>query len=716
MASHAPLVLFATDTTGWCFHNISKVLSRKLSQSFRFVTQPHRTVYEGHYDIIVSYWWGNTARLNACCDAERIVGCVYDGMSWKITEDSKRMFKLNMNSMDCIGICNVPFMTDFQVEFSTTPPLYLIEDGVDTSLFKEAPLPNEFTLGWVGNSMRCTPNGPKDYKGLQFIKRVAKAAKVKLKVLDASKGLAWPHEKMPEFYNDISVICIGSCMEGTPNPLLEGMSCGRPALTTDVGLAQRVVTEGETGWYISRNAFEAAVEKVKQLKEIHKDDLQSVGHAAAQIVQRNYDWDLKAKAWNELLHAAIDAPSVRLVEKKSLRKKYGVKYTKSIKATTKDEADSNKAQVKNAPRDLANPGDEFKLENKRQKDDINNCNAIIQGLELRYKEFIKPERPIVYIVDTFRFIRRSVKILEHLITDFKFIVVDPGRTNLKKQPDAILLFYPYIYGKQTLTLARRKKAKLVSVMRGEFWHVEEGLSKTGVETARTVYESSNAVITLSETCKRNTLIECPNIKSSQIYAIPNGGYREEASLYERDKKIFIEGNDGPFFGTLTNWSFKNKAKGALEIAAAMTQTPIKGTLLIGGSPGAYDMPLGYLNDKVYHLGEVDDIWTFFNTIDGYIHHSYQDSQPSTIMEAMSFDCPVFVTKNQKTGSHEFVENGVTGLVCNTAHELLENVSKLSEDDLAKMGKAGGKLIVDKWNWEQTALEYGTVLHSVMNET
>ena len=49
----------------------------------------------------------------------------------------------------------------------------------------------------------------------------------------------YSRDKMRDFYNEISTLICFSESEGTPNPVLEALSCNRNVISTSVGNVQR---------------------------------------------------------------------------------------------------------------------------------------------------------------------------------------------------------------------------------------------------------------------------------------------------------------------------------------------------------------------------------------------------------------------------------------------------------------------------------------------
>lgn len=708
--SSTPLVVWAIDVKGWCFENIAKIVSMHLADGFRFKIQQHNTIVNETCDILVSMWWGNTARLNSVCNAERIMGMIYDGLSWKVNPDSKHMMSLNLNSMDAVGICNKPFACDFEEQFSITPKIHILEDGVNTELFKGggAP-PAEFCVGWVGNSNRCTPGGPKDQKGLAFIRKICGSAGVKLKVLDAAKGVSWPHSRMPEFYNQVSAVIIGSAFEGTPNPLLEGLASGKPVITTPVGLAPDIIQEGWNGWFINREDPTIAIDKLKSIKRLGHDQLLKMGEQATASVLP-YSWEFKAQTWREAFHTILDGPSSRLNRPQRYYDTNGV----SVKGRIDPIARNGGI---NAPCDLACVGDQFRMA-ETEKNQRDNAYRAIKTIENEI-DTISAGRPIIYVLGLLRFHSRTLKLLKYLVKDYEFIPFGWGaQSEGEPKPDLIWTLYPYREGIAAMELKHRYKVPMVATARGEFWHGNNVLSKETIGLAEKCYLKADAVVTLSDTCIRNMLQRCIDYKRDRFYKIPNGGFAEEANKKLASCKPLDIPSDlpRPWLGTLTNWIFSGKARGTNELASAINaMKEFTGTLIIGGNPGPFVLPEGHIYKHVFNMGEVHDVWSFYKDIDAYMHHSYQDSQPSVIMEALSAKKLVLTTINTKTGTHEFIKHNITGIKHPNIKKCIELWLNMPEDERVQIANNGYGSIINEYTWESAAQAYSNIFKSFFNQ-
>jgi len=311
-----PLVFFTTDQPDWAFDHIARYVSTNLAARYVFQTQPFRTVAKGECDILVNLWWASTLRVKANMRGRgeakhpKVVACVYDALSWSIDESSRKQFELVLKNIDGLIVCNEALLEQLRTTFPRSLPYvtHVIEDGVDTALFQPRPMPAELTGGWTGNSHRHTPGGPTDHKGLNLIKEARSISGIAFNILDAAAtGGSWPIKRMPEFYETISFYVCASVFEGTPNPILEAMSCARPVISTDVGIASKVIQEGRNGYIVERDV-NAIASAMSLLRNTDHNKLVEMGRAARESV-KHWDWSHRASRWHDFFQQVLYQPA-----------------------------------------------------------------------------------------------------------------------------------------------------------------------------------------------------------------------------------------------------------------------------------------------------------------------------------------------------------------------------------------------------------------------
>jgi len=76
-----------------------------------------------------------------------------------------------------------------------------------------------------------------------------------------------PHDKLPQYLNEIRLLVIPSYGETGPHVLFEAMACGTLVLATAVGVIPDVITDGETGFIMEDNSPECIAKNARKLIE-----------------------------------------------------------------------------------------------------------------------------------------------------------------------------------------------------------------------------------------------------------------------------------------------------------------------------------------------------------------------------------------------------------------------------------------------------------------
>lgn len=297
-----PVVQIVVDRKNWAFANIANQLVKHLSHKYRLLVEPYSSLNNHAADVGVVMWWGDYKHVVPNARPRRIVLGVFDEISWKSGTRAPAWRSVRK-------LASAYVVANERIRDALTRDgrvAYLTEDGVDTDLFTKAPLPAVFTAAWAGNSM-CSGPGY-DLKGVKLIREACKRADVPLVTADSVDGTR-PHADMPAFYRTASVYVCASEIEGTPNPVLEAMACGRPVISTDVGIVNKVVTDGKNGLIVERSV-ESLTSALVALRDKPKAELEAMGTAARSAVE-SFAWTTKVKAWDQALEAVLKTPETR---------------------------------------------------------------------------------------------------------------------------------------------------------------------------------------------------------------------------------------------------------------------------------------------------------------------------------------------------------------------------------------------------------------------
>ena len=112
------------------------------------------------------------------------------------------------------------------------------------------------------------------------------------------------HEEIPLWMPAADILILPSYSEGLPNVVMEALSCGTPAIVTDVGGCSEVVRDGETGFVVPVGDVEALRDRIKYLLE-NEDLREKMGKLGREDMIERYEREKvigKLKEVYESLH------------------------------------------------------------------------------------------------------------------------------------------------------------------------------------------------------------------------------------------------------------------------------------------------------------------------------------------------------------------------------------------------------------------------------
>jgi glycosyltransferase involved in cell wall biosynthesis len=118
-----------------------------------------------------------------------------------------------------------------------------------------------------------------------------------------------PHcDDMPSAYALSSVVvCPSIEPEGFGRVPVEGMAMGRPVVATNIGGAAETMIDGETGWLVPPDDWEALARAIAKVMKMPQDELDAIGVRAMQHVAENFTkermTDKTLSVYEELLSA-----------------------------------------------------------------------------------------------------------------------------------------------------------------------------------------------------------------------------------------------------------------------------------------------------------------------------------------------------------------------------------------------------------------------------
>ena len=328
-------ILLLLDMYGWSFHNIAKKIKEKFTDytvdilttvdfynnTRKILTNPYHiycfffasplfTKNElNHIKNIGKYKFGKKSSM---------FWCMYDNFSWRIdtcyNKHSKQLLLYNMEywMKECDGyFWGSPKIRDnIYNTFKTIKPAASCMDGVNTTMFnfkeydEDILTKKKLRLGWIGNS-DIKASGRQ--KGFQEIKKYVEDLSANFEFFPLDKQIKQiPHNMVPNYIHNIDIIVCYSTCEGTPNQILEGSSCGRCWVSTDVGVVSSVyntIENNPTGIIIKKNetAFKDALMKLYNNREL----IIEYGKNGRKAIELKWDWKYRLEGFQRMFNQVL---------------------------------------------------------------------------------------------------------------------------------------------------------------------------------------------------------------------------------------------------------------------------------------------------------------------------------------------------------------------------------------------------------------------------
>ena len=312
-------IALVVDSDNWAFANIAKNIVENLSEYYEFRIIPIANLNNNivkvfllteEYDLIHFFWRGLILRIDSksikkyikslggnykkfkekYIDSKIITSSVYDHLF--LEKDTEKTYEIFEKCLYYYVSSN-KLMKIYEKLNVKNKPYGVITDGVNLEEFYPKNI-NKFDnisdrkikIGWVGNS--AWQKDKEDFKGVNTILKpviqelIDEGYPIEPYFADRQERMI-PHDKMVDYYSDIDIIVCTSKIEGTPNPVLEGMACGDVVVSTDVGIVPDALGEKQSKFILEERTNECLKNKLKYLiehrelfKELQKENLEQI--------------------------------------------------------------------------------------------------------------------------------------------------------------------------------------------------------------------------------------------------------------------------------------------------------------------------------------------------------------------------------------------------------------------------------------------------------
>jgi glycosyltransferase involved in cell wall biosynthesis len=120
------------------------------------------------------------------------------------------------------------------------------------------------------------------------------------KLYDKVELAGWiPHNKLPEYLNELKLLVFPSYSEGLPNMVSESMACGAIVLATPVGGVPDLIKDGETGFIMESNSPDCIAKNV--MKVLNYPDLDIIIDNARKLIEEEYTYEVAVERYRKIL-------------------------------------------------------------------------------------------------------------------------------------------------------------------------------------------------------------------------------------------------------------------------------------------------------------------------------------------------------------------------------------------------------------------------------
>ena len=114
------------------------------------------------------------------------------------------------------------------------------------------------------------------------------------------KLVGWiPHNKLPDYLNELKLLVIPSYTESGPIIALEAMSCGTPILAIRVGHVLNMIEDGETGFVMENNSPECIAKNV--IRALEYPSLDKIVKNARELVEKEFTYEAAVEKYRKIL-------------------------------------------------------------------------------------------------------------------------------------------------------------------------------------------------------------------------------------------------------------------------------------------------------------------------------------------------------------------------------------------------------------------------------
>jgi glycosyltransferase involved in cell wall biosynthesis len=251
-------VLLIADRPGWAYDILAKSIIRHnpdFHLSLRYIIDIRDNIEGtdfGEFDVVYFFLWYDAMRygpqISGFDFGKTCVG-VHSIASWENRNLNREQASLICNQFAATGYISKELGNLLQLDHGFFTP-----NGVESSIFFPSPISarEPLRLMWVGNPSVKHHGDNKGFNSIvQPVVDSFDASQITLQVATPENPVV--RERMGDFYRSNHVLICTSKHEGGPLPVVEALACGRPVISTEVGIVPEIVENRGNGLFIQRS-------------------------------------------------------------------------------------------------------------------------------------------------------------------------------------------------------------------------------------------------------------------------------------------------------------------------------------------------------------------------------------------------------------------------------------------------------------------------------
>lgn len=279
-----PKIVFVVDVEGWAWDIKTKMLKKFLDPYYDIdisyaISGPKRINELNGYDLCFTYGYSYVKKVGSVPIHKRLTGIT-----------AHRPMSTITNAMLQAGVVHANSVLLYRELKKIHKNVFYVPNGINEKMFymkKQIPLQRKnIVVGHVGK--QSTRKGQVEY----LLPAVKKSNADKLFHMNNHKTKI-PHKDIVNLYQDMDIFVVASKEDGTPNPALEAMACGRPVISNYIGNMPEAIKDGWNGFLVKKEIDEY-VDKINWCRD-NREKVIEMGLNARKEIEENWTWQKKSK-------------------------------------------------------------------------------------------------------------------------------------------------------------------------------------------------------------------------------------------------------------------------------------------------------------------------------------------------------------------------------------------------------------------------------------